>query len=280
MRVRQTQQVERTGVAWIQYLVSDRLGWLFREQQDGDFGVDAHLEVVESQSPAESAEATGLLLAAQIKSGISYFSKPADDGWWHACDASHVSYWLGHSLPVIVILFNPETKCAYWQHVNERTAVSTGKNWKILVPASQQLGADSPHALRPLARAAAEGEFEPAGTEAYRHRLCDRLLRMFPGSAISHSDRDHTPVTSMAFRMGSSLVEIVIHDANFTHFSDLLDRYSHPLRISPVVVVTDTAELPKVMPISPPPFIAHWSAVSGDKPLRDAIEKALEWARF
>ncbi|MDH6630603.1 hypothetical protein M2271_008464, partial [Streptomyces sp. LBL] len=44
--VRPTHLVDRAGVTRTSYLVATRLGWLFREQETSDVGIDAHLEVV------------------------------------------------------------------------------------------------------------------------------------------------------------------------------------------------------------------------------------------
>jgi hypothetical protein len=41
--------------------------WLFREQTKNDYGIDAHLEIVEAEL------ASGQLIALQIKSGTSHF---------------------------------------------------------------------------------------------------------------------------------------------------------------------------------------------------------------
>ncbi|MFJ3799958.1 DUF4365 domain-containing protein [Streptomyces sp. NPDC090088] len=140
-RIHPTHLVDRAGVARACYLVTTRLGWLFREQQTSDVGIDAHLEVVTGASLAagRTGRATGSLLAVQIKSGRSCVRAAAPGGWWVACDSAHVEYWLRHWLPVILMLFDPTTECVHWQHANADTLVPTGKHCKIFVPAHQQI---------------------------------------------------------------------------------------------------------------------------------------------
>lgn len=132
----------RKGVAAVQRILTDELEWIFREQPTDDFGIDAQFELVEKNA------ATGRLIAAQIKSGASYFRKVREDGWWHALDKDDLEYWLEHALPVVVVLYDPPENTAYWQAVNEHTVV-TGKRGgkKLLIPKAQELGRNSRSAL-------------------------------------------------------------------------------------------------------------------------------------
>ncbi|GAA1237394.1 hypothetical protein GCM10009665_29450 [Kitasatospora nipponensis] len=146
MKVRDTHNVDQAGVGMINYLAAAKLSWLCREQAQSDMGIDAHLEVV------VAGKATGRLLAVQIKSGRSFFNKPTDGGWWFPVDDRHATYWLNHSLPVAVMLFDPDTCTVYWQHITRDLLVHTGKNWKILVPARQQLNSEAEESLAAPAR--------------------------------------------------------------------------------------------------------------------------------
>ncbi|MFH9087683.1 DUF4365 domain-containing protein [Streptomyces sp. NPDC017673] len=139
--MRPTHLTERVGVSLVSLQVVSELGWLFREQETSDVGIDAQLEVVlgASMSPGTSGKSTGRLLAVQIKSGPSQFAGATDGGWWYPCDAAHVEYWTSHSLRVVVMLVDTGTRSVYWQHVNPTTLVSTGKHFKIFVPTAQQL---------------------------------------------------------------------------------------------------------------------------------------------
>lgn len=149
MKRKPSAKTSRVGVTRTQLAVEEDLGWLFREQPTEDYGIDAHIEVVEGEL------VQGKLLALQIKSGRSWFREPGPGGWWHRPDREHVRYWTNHSLPVIVVLVHPKTERCHWEHVNAKTLVETsGGGWKLLVPEQNVLDES---ALGPL-REAAEGD--------------------------------------------------------------------------------------------------------------------------
>jgi hypothetical protein len=136
-------QVDRLGVAKADQFFSEA-GWLFREQMVHDFGIDAHVEIVSDQRP------TGELIAIQIKAGPSYFSKSNESAYIFRTDEKHAEYWLGHVLPVILVLVEPSQDLLLWQELSERTLVSTGKGWKIEVPKENVLDQASLRRLRRL----------------------------------------------------------------------------------------------------------------------------------
>lgn len=79
------------GVTRTRLAVEEQLGWLFREQSTEDFGIDAHMEVVDGEI------VTGKLLALQIKSGESFFQERGPGGWWFRPTDNHVRHWTNHS---------------------------------------------------------------------------------------------------------------------------------------------------------------------------------------
>ena len=132
MRAPDSGSTERIGVA-LAMEQFERIGHAFREQSQRDFGIDAHVELIESNRP------TGRLLAVQLKAGESHLSERVEEGFVFRSDRLHVSYWLSHSLPVLICLCDLETREIYWQVVNGETAVSTGKGYKFNVPQSQRV---------------------------------------------------------------------------------------------------------------------------------------------
>jgi Domain of unknown function (DUF4365) len=124
-------------------------GWLFREQPIEDYGIDAHVEPMDGlEQPSRQ------LLALQIKAGASYFAEETEDGWWFRDTRRHWHYWLGHVLPVVIILYNPETDELFWQHAQASLVQLTREEGKLLIPRSHVLdrsgaGRDS---LRQIAR--------------------------------------------------------------------------------------------------------------------------------
>ena len=120
-------KTERLGVSKLDFYFSSR-GWLFREQMIHDYGIDAHVEIVNDSYP------TGDLIAIQIKSGMSFFSEEAEESYIFRTKDKHIDYWSNHSLPVILVLYNTDDDLLYWQVINEETVISTGKGWKIQIP--------------------------------------------------------------------------------------------------------------------------------------------------
>lgn len=121
---------ERLGVAEVTKFFG-RVGWFFREQHVHDWGIDGHVEIVRDGRP------TGELIAMQIKSGASFFRGEDEKNVTFRPEAKHVEYWLKHSMPVIVVLYNPEMDVAYWERIAEETLTRTKKGFKVLVPKSQ-----------------------------------------------------------------------------------------------------------------------------------------------
>lgn len=149
----------RAGVLATGLIVEDKLDWIFREQPDNDYGIDAHVEVVEDE------QVTGKLLALQLKSSKRQWKKrKRADGWWFYPKATHVNYWLDHSLPVAIVLYDRSSNTSYWQAINRETlqktrpketskrkADSRAASWRVFVPESQVLG---PHARQELTKLA------------------------------------------------------------------------------------------------------------------------------
>lgn len=119
--------VERIGVSATEKIIN-QMGLIFREQPTDDYGIDAQIETI------EDGYATGKLIAVQIKSGSSFFDERTGDSVIYRGERKHYDYWLNHSLPVIIVLYNPTNDTCYWNVVNQKTATKTEKNWKIEIP--------------------------------------------------------------------------------------------------------------------------------------------------
>lgn len=100
------------GVLKLEEVVNDH-GSIFRPvHEEDDVGIDGFIELVESE------EATGKLIAVQVKSGESYvasngkhFRVPVDD--------DHLAYWASYLVPVILVCYSPERDVLCWEVVNE-----------------------------------------------------------------------------------------------------------------------------------------------------------------
>ncbi|MFZ4703196.1 MAG: DUF4365 domain-containing protein, partial [Candidatus Methylumidiphilus sp.] len=105
-RYNNTNSQERLGVNAVAETMA-RLGLIWRETPMADVGIDGQIEYVDKEGFA-----TGRIIAAQIKSGPSFF-KEKDDNWTFYPEDKHRFYWERFPLPVLIILHNPETNFSY-----------------------------------------------------------------------------------------------------------------------------------------------------------------------
>jgi hypothetical protein len=146
MRRGSTQKAEDWAVRRVNDVVADDLQWFFGREPLPDYGVDAQAEVV-----ADDDLVTGRLLGLQIKGGDSYFGEPrGEEGWVFRASNDHLAYWLGHSLPILVVLVNSERQ-AFWQVITTRTIKEHEKGFAVLVPRSQPFDGTAREALLALA---------------------------------------------------------------------------------------------------------------------------------
>jgi len=138
-----TRQTERLGLA-LTAAAFERLNLAFREQAVSDFGIDAHAELIQGE------EATGRLLAIQVKSGPSYLADADSDRIVFRMHRKHAEYWLNHSLPVVVCLCDTERALVYWQSVTMETVISTGDGFKLTIPITQTVAETSRALLHQL----------------------------------------------------------------------------------------------------------------------------------
>jgi cellulose synthase operon protein C len=127
---RQLNVTESLGLNAVEAILL-RMGWQPRDQRAGDYGVDLQAEM-----PRLDGTASGRLLALQVKAGPSYFTGNKREVQFYA-DKDHIDYWVGHSLPVVVVFHNTETEETIWQWADQ--AVRKGKRWRLTVPRTQIL---------------------------------------------------------------------------------------------------------------------------------------------
>ena len=125
-KVNSTYLREKEGVLKVAFEIN-RLGFIFRETPNGDVGIDAQIELVD-----EEANATGKLIAIQIKSGDSYLNDHGD----HFCfypTAKHRSYWKSFPIPVVLFVYSPKNNQTYFADVRYQLMISDG-NASISIP--------------------------------------------------------------------------------------------------------------------------------------------------
>lgn len=227
-------QTERLGVAALDYFFSQH-GWLFREQPTHDYGIDAHIEIVTGQ------RTTGKLIALQIKTGTSFFAEESDGGFIFRTDDRHIAYWIGHSMPVVVVLFNPNTQQAYWQFISKDSVETTGKGWKILVPkismfdqpdqsltALENLTQPEPY-IRRLNRLRIDRHWMELIAEGYDVRIEfeDWVNKSLPRYQITISCGEETEIWPTTYTPGVGIEEMLTHFfpwADFHVDEDALDQ--------------------------------------------------------
>ena len=160
MRIAASAWTDLNGVDVVRTITHRELRWLFREQETSDYGVDAHVEIAGGVHGSD--DATGRLIALQIKSGESFFARPVDEGWRFRGSLDHLAYWLGHSLPVIVVIVSPVGD-TYWQLVSPRYVKEAQGSFSMTIPKSQRLDANAIPALTSLA-GSTTGLIESVGT--------------------------------------------------------------------------------------------------------------------
>lgn len=150
-------QVDRDGVYAVASIVTKELNWVFREQFISDYGIDAHIEICNAKEP------TGKLIGVQIKAGTSYFKEDMGEYIVFRGKQRHLEYWLKHSLPVIIVLYNPETKECIWEHINDSNVINISQSgWKIHIPRNKILNKSSLNALKAITNKTTEykGRFQ------------------------------------------------------------------------------------------------------------------------
>lgn len=106
-----TNSTSKSGINYLRTIVESHNCIFQKIDQENDVGIDALIEIVRDERP------TGNFIAAQIKSGKSYFAKKAN-----LCKfpiGNHGDYWNNYSLPVYGIVYIPEFESAYWINIKD-----------------------------------------------------------------------------------------------------------------------------------------------------------------
>ncbi|MGH0830073.1 DUF4365 domain-containing protein [Bacillus pretiosus] len=137
------------GVRMVESIVCDEMDLIFRRQDSTDLGIDAQIEFIDKTK--EENEGQGRLLAVQIKCGESFFKNTNSEGIVFNGQLKHYNYWIGHSLPVILVLCHPKNGEVYWVQITRSNSTVLENTWKIVVPFHQRLNKNSEDELRLIA---------------------------------------------------------------------------------------------------------------------------------
>jgi hypothetical protein len=147
-------QTERRGVAILDQVVNeprerDGLGFLFREMTTFDYGIDGHIEVVETVD--ERSEPTGKIVSVQVKSGASFLRPSTGDSWVVPIKKSTVEYWRSHSVPVLLVVVDVDGRVCYWIRGDTYEHAETKEHYKVRVPKRNVLNGGAARRIAELA---------------------------------------------------------------------------------------------------------------------------------
>ncbi|HEU4323299.1 MAG TPA: DUF4365 domain-containing protein [Roseiflexaceae bacterium] len=141
--------IGRTGVAFVQSIVSDS-GSIFREvPEDTDVGIDGYIEFVEKEV------VTGTIVAVQIKTGSSYIKKRNGILFFEVnLSKSDINYLYVHQLPTAIIFCENQSGMSGWfnitGHLREKPFLIKQNRVKISFPCNE----------RPFNSQSLQGEFK------------------------------------------------------------------------------------------------------------------------
>lgn len=161
---------ERAGVLQVASLLND-FHLVFRETPNADVGIDGQIELVDDEG-----NATGLTVAAQIKSGSSYFRGDGNAIWKFYPIGKHRTYWERYPLPVVLMLHDPKSGEIYWVDVRRQLRSDQYTERFIAVPKSNRLSTETRERL-----------FESFGASGSGLDSVETALRKLALTRISHS---------------------------------------------------------------------------------------------
>lgn len=207
---------ERIGVYSVAKIFSENLGWIFREQPISDFGIDGFVEIAKNSSNLRDKIPTGRLIGVQIKSGKSFFKESDNDHFIFRGIKKHLSYWLNHSIPVIIVLYDKETNSGYWESVNQSTVRLTNKSFKIEIPKKNLLEKNSRQLLTSIGIFKGRYEYKLwqllASIDAIRSSISTKMFLYGEIDSIPGSDDYHISLV-ITDEVSDNSIEI-IHSYN------------------------------------------------------------------
>ncbi|MBD3639159.1 MAG: DUF4365 domain-containing protein [Crocinitomicaceae bacterium] len=135
-------EIDQLGTNKLGVVVSENLKWIYRPQPMYDVGIDALLEEVVGGNP------TGRFIAVQLKSGPGHF-RTNKKYLTLKVSKVHRNYWLGLSIPIILVGYLPANDHCIWEVISEKTLKRALLHWKLEIPKHKLLNSKS---LIPLSK--------------------------------------------------------------------------------------------------------------------------------
>lgn len=115
---------ERIGISVVSKICEENK-WFFREQPVSDIGIDAIIERYNDVTKESK------LVALQVKTGSSYFREQSPFHVFYRISERHYNYWTKYSIPVIVVLYDPETEEIVFSEIDDNRIKKTGSEYKL-----------------------------------------------------------------------------------------------------------------------------------------------------
>ncbi|MBK9273964.1 MAG: DUF4365 domain-containing protein [Flavobacteriales bacterium] len=158
---------EHIGLYEVGLIFLRDIGWIYRQQPSADVGMDALVEEAVGSNP------TGRFLMVQVKSGEGNVRVTKNE-FVYSMSGVHYEYYLQVEMPVILVLYSPSKKIAWWNVVNRTTVVRAGAGWKLRINKLRQLNSTSLDELTTILEEFATGR-RTARTTDYPERSVEEL---------------------------------------------------------------------------------------------------------
>lgn len=135
-----TERVNLTGeigVSILRLAVQRQLGWIIRNLRETDVGIDATIEQLVDGDPKAK------YISVQLKTGFGNVYITANGNFTFYFEETHYRYWLSSSIPVIIVLCDPETDTLYWNLITERNIRRTPKGYSMEINKASTITKDS-----------------------------------------------------------------------------------------------------------------------------------------
>ena len=123
--------INRMAVYAADRLSADMQGLIFRAQRDGGTGLNAHLEIINQENNNNAGRVVGLHICGTESVGKT------SRGYICSGETVTAAYWLQHSLPVIVMVYEHERDRILWENITPDNLEVTGSKWEITIPYDQ-----------------------------------------------------------------------------------------------------------------------------------------------
>lgn len=127
-------EIKRLGIYTAGRLTSRMLGLMFRAQREGSTGLNAHLEILSGDNANRVA---GLRICT------SGDAERSARGYVCSGETETAAYWLQHSLPVVIMVYEHERGRILWEAVTTENLEIAGKRWEIVVPYENEYNEES-----------------------------------------------------------------------------------------------------------------------------------------